>query len=78
MAPTASAGNFQLSLAKGVVFDTNVAKRLLEKLRKALNWEVVPVITDFDPRYNQEQPLFFEKLYQPFLRERNQTPTQDR
>ena len=34
---------------------------------QALRWEVVPVITDFDPRFNNSKPLWFEKLYQPFL-----------
>ena len=29
---------------------------------------MVPVITDFDPRFNNAKPLWFEKLYQPFLR----------
>ena len=29
---------------------------------------MVPVITDFDPRFNNSKPLWFEKLYQPFLR----------
>ena len=35
---------------------------------QALKWEVVPVITDFDPRFNNAKPMWFEKLYQPFLR----------
>ena len=35
---------------------------------QALKWEMVPVITDFDPRFNNSKPLWFEKLYQPFLR----------
>ena len=38
------------------------------KLTQALKWEMVPVITDFDPRFNNSKPLWFEKLYQPFLR----------
>jgi hypothetical protein len=37
-------------------------------MAQALKWEVVPVITDFDPRFNNAKPLWFEKLYQPFLR----------
>ena len=68
--PVRGDGQLSLSLAKGVVYDQNVAQRLLEQLRKALRWESVPVITGFDPRYNQDKPLFFEKLYQPFLRGR--------
>lgn len=31
----------------------------------------VQVITGFDPKYNSEEPLFFERLYQPFLRGQN-------
>jgi hypothetical protein len=36
----------------------------VERLRKALRWEVVPVISHFDPKYNDE-PLWFERLYEP-------------
>ena len=43
---------------------------LQESLRKQLRWEVTPVVTDFDPRFNNAKPLWFEKLYQPFLREK--------
>ena len=68
--PGIRGGNFSLSLSYGVQFDTNVAKRLMEGVRKALQWEETPVVTDFDPRFNQRRPLFFEKLYQPFLREK--------
>eukprot|EP00891_Asterochloris_glomerata_P003164 jgi/Astpho2/3164/Aster-x0566 len=64
-------GSLSLSLSKGVVYDQNAARRLLERLRKALNFETVPVITGFDPKYNSEEPLFFERLYQPFLRGQN-------
>lgn len=38
------------------------------RVPQALRWEVVPVITDFDPRFNGKKPLWFEKLYAPFLR----------
>ena len=34
---------------------------------KALRWEAAPVITDFDPRFNQKRLMFFERFYQPFL-----------
>jgi hypothetical protein len=37
----------------------------VERLRKALRWEVVPVISDFDPKFNNDQPLWFERLYEP-------------
>ena len=66
--PQRKEGNISFSLSKGVTLDTNVAKRLLERLRKALNWEVMPVISDFDEGFNQNKPLFFEKLYTPFIR----------
>ena len=66
--PTQADGQLSLSLSKGVVYDQNIAQRQLERLRKALQWELVPVITGYDPRFNQDKPLFFEKLYQPFLR----------
>lgn len=66
--PIRSDGQLSLSLSKGVIYDQNLAQRQLERLRKALQWESVPVITGFDPRFNQDKPLFFEKLYQPFLR----------
>jgi hypothetical protein len=36
-----------------------------EQLRKALRWELVPVISDFDPKFNNDQPLWFERLYEP-------------
>lgn len=56
-----------LSFSEGVVYDRNIAKRRMEELRKALQWETAPVITDFDPRYNNKRLLWFERLYQPFL-----------
>ena len=58
-------------------YDTNVAKRAMEELRKALRWEQVPVVTDFDPRFNQRRPLFFERLYQPFLPQQNKQDFED-
>ena len=68
--PGLRGGNVSLSLSYGVQFDTNIAKREMEEMRKALRWEQTPVVTDFDPRFNQRRPLFFEKLYQPFLRDK--------
>ncbi len=56
-----------LSFSEGVVYDRNIAKRRMEQLRKAMQWETAPVITDFDPRYNNKRLLWFERLYQPFL-----------
>ena len=40
-------------------------RQLLERLRKALRFEVVPVITSFDPRFNNDKQLWFEKLFDP-------------
>ena len=75
--PSRTDGNLSLSLSKGVVYDQNLAQRQLERLRKALNFESVPVITGFDPRYNQSKQLFFEKLYQPFLTKSQRTTLKD-
>lgn len=75
--PDQSDGQVSLSLSKGVVYDQNIAQRQLERLRKAMQWESVPVITGFDPRYNQSQQLFFEKLYQPFLSKSQKTISGD-
>lgn len=68
--PGLNASNLTLSLSYGVQYDKNLAKREMEAMRKALHWEQTPVVTDFDPRFNQKRPLFFEKLYQPFLRDK--------
>jgi hypothetical protein len=40
--------------------------RKLESLRKALRFEVVPVVSSFDPKFNNGKPLWFEQLYEPF------------
>lgn len=48
----------------------NVARRTAESLRTALRWELAPVLLDFEPRYNPEAPVWFERLFQPFS-ERN-------
>ena len=34
---------------------------------QACKFEVAPVLTDFDPRYNSNRLMFFERFYQPFL-----------
>ena len=36
-------------------------------IAQGLGWESAPVITDFDPRFNNKRLLFFERFYQPFL-----------
>lgn len=68
--PQRGQGSLSLNFSKGIVFDANAAGRLLERLRKALSFEVTPVITDFDPRFNGSKPLWFERLYKPFLQGR--------
>ena len=64
--PQLHTGQFGLSLSKGVVFSQNTARRTLEQLRQSLQWDSAPVITHFDPRYNQHESLWFEKLYDAF------------
>lgn len=53
----------------------NTARRQLDSLRQALRWQPVPVITDFDPNFNPEVPLWFERLFQPFDDRNNFTPS---
>ena len=64
-------GELGLSFTNGIVLDKNVAKRQMERLRKALQWNIAPVLTDFDPKFNAEAPVIVEKFFQPF-NERNQ------
>ncbi|GAB4815568.1 hypothetical protein N2152v2_002614 [Parachlorella kessleri] len=64
--PKQNSGQFQLSFTSGFVLDRNVARQELESLRKALRWELAPVITDWDPRFNNNAPLWFERLFRPF------------
>lgn len=40
----------------------NVARREMERLRTALNWELAPVIADFSPAFNAEAPTIFDKV----------------
>lgn len=42
----------------------NVARREMERLRTALNWELAPVIADFSPAFNAEAPTIFDKARQ--------------
>ncbi|KAK9792470.1 hypothetical protein WJX73_000761 [Symbiochloris irregularis] len=65
--PGLSGGSLAISLSDGLVYDQNVARRLLEELRKSLRFGLAPVLTEFDQRFNQEKPFWFEKLYEPFL-----------
>ncbi|KAG2422936.1 hypothetical protein HXX76_015687 [Chlamydomonas incerta] len=61
-----SGGRLVLSFDSGLTWDTNTARRQLESLRKALRWQVVPVVAEFDPKFNNDRPLWFERLYTPF------------
>jgi hypothetical protein len=47
-----------LSFSDGLEIDRNTSRRLLQRLRQSLRWEEAPVITGFDPRFNQSQPLW--------------------
>ena len=57
-------GSAQLSFTNLLEFDRNEARRLLEKLRKAAGFSITPVITDFDPRFNNSRQLWFEQLFE--------------
>ncbi|PNH05588.1 hypothetical protein TSOC_008145 [Tetrabaena socialis] len=59
-------GRLALSFERGLEWDANTARREMEALRKALRWDVVPVVSEFDPKYNNDRPLWFERLYEPF------------
>ncbi|KAG2425036.1 hypothetical protein HYH02_015087 [Chlamydomonas schloesseri] len=61
-----SGGRLMLSFDSGLTWDTNTARRQMEALRKALRWQVVPVVAEFDPKFNNDKPLWFERLYAPF------------
>lgn len=69
--PTAQGGELALSFTSGVVFDRNTARRRVEALRTALRWEPAPVITDFDPKFNPEAPVWLERVFRPFDSELN-------
>ncbi|EFN57033.1 hypothetical protein CHLNCDRAFT_143734 [Chlorella variabilis] len=70
-----SGGQLAISFREGLVVDKNVARRQMERLRAALNWELTPVIADFSPAFNSEAPVFFEKLFDPFNRRNDFEPS---
>ena len=45
----------------GFKFNKNAARDFAESLRIALGWEVLPVISEFDPRFNNSKRLWFER-----------------
>ncbi|KAI3434790.1 hypothetical protein D9Q98_002848 [Chlorella vulgaris] len=70
-----SGGQLALSITEGLVLDKNVAGRQVERLRKALRWDVAPVLTDFNPAFNAEAPVWFERLFDPFNRRNKFQPS---
>ena len=60
-------GRWSLSYVDGVRFSKNAARDIAEALRIALGWEVLPVISEFDPRFNNGKRLWFERALSPFV-----------
>ena len=60
-------GRWSLSYVDGVRFNKNAARDIAEALRIALGWEVLPVISEFDPRFNNGKRLWFERALSPFV-----------
>ena len=54
-------GRWSLSSVDGLKYTKNAARDLAEELRIALGGEVLPVISEFDPRFNNSKRLWFEK-----------------
>ena len=52
-----------LSYTRGLTLDQNGARTLAEDLRKALRWEQAVVVTSFDPRFNNDEELLFERPF---------------
>ena len=59
-------GELALSFTNGLIVDRNVARRKMDTLRNALRWDLAPVVTDFDPKFNPEAPTWLEKVFKPF------------
>tara|TARA_B110000971_G_scaffold213690_1_gene244824 strand:+ start:2763 stop:3596 length:834 start_codon:yes stop_codon:yes gene_type:complete len=59
--PTAKQGSWSLSYVDGFSFSKNTARDVAESVRVALGWELLPVISQFDPRFNNSKRLWFEK-----------------
>ena len=68
-------GELALSFTNGLVVDRNVARRKMETLRTALRWDLAPVLTDFDPKFNQDAPVWIEKIFKPFDDRNNFKPS---
>ena len=64
---TPKSGKWSLSYVDGVRFNKNSSRGLAEGLRIALGWEILPVISEFDPRFNNSKRLWFEKALTPMF-----------
>jgi len=53
----------ELSYSSGLVVDRNGARALAEDLRKALRWELAPVMASFDSQFNGSKQLWFERPF---------------
>ena len=60
-------GRWSLSYVDGLRFNKNISRDLAEELRIALGWEILPVISEFDPRFNNSKRLWFEKALTPMF-----------
>jgi uncharacterized protein (DUF1499 family) len=60
-APIRGSGRWSLSYEDGLQFSRNSARDACESIRVALNWEILPVLSGFDPRFNADKRLWFEK-----------------
>lgn len=60
-------GRWSLSYVDGLRFNNNSSRDLAEELRIALGWEILPVISEFDPRFNNSKRLWFEKALTPMF-----------
>ena len=69
--PRAEGGQLALSFTQGLVVDRNLARRRMEALRTALRWDLAPVLTDFDPRFNPDAPVWVDKFFSPFNETKN-------
>ncbi|KAI8114301.1 hypothetical protein M9434_002427 [Picochlorum sp. BPE23] len=68
-------GQISFSTTSGFLVDKNVARRRMEGLRRALRWQLAPVLTDFDPKFNPEVPEIVERIFQPFSEKNNFKPS---
>lgn len=48
---------------QGINLSRNGAKDLSEDLRRALRWGLTPVVVGFDPRFNGNRKLWFERPF---------------